>query len=127
MTLIKCPECGHDVSSAAKSCPHCGFSIAMAANDVIRIKIGPNPSVPGAIVTIKKFGTDRKLASVPSGSVAEIQSTGDVKISFHGMTSMPMLIADVSPKNGGKYRATWGPGLFSPRMATCSKVDVIDS
>lgn len=27
MALIKCPECGKDVSTAADSCPHCGFPI----------------------------------------------------------------------------------------------------
>ena len=27
MALIKCPECGKDVSTAAGACPHCGFPI----------------------------------------------------------------------------------------------------
>lgn len=27
MALIKCPECGADISSQALSCPHCGFPI----------------------------------------------------------------------------------------------------
>src|SRR5262245_49069979 len=27
MSLISCPECGRDVSSAAASCPHCGHPI----------------------------------------------------------------------------------------------------
>ena len=25
MALIKCPECGNDVSTSADACPHCGF------------------------------------------------------------------------------------------------------
>ncbi len=25
MALIKCPECGNDVSDKAKKCPHCGY------------------------------------------------------------------------------------------------------
>lgn len=28
MAIIKCPECGHDVSDKATSCPHCGFNIS---------------------------------------------------------------------------------------------------
>lgn len=28
MAIIKCPECGHDVSDKAKTCPHCGVDIA---------------------------------------------------------------------------------------------------
>lgn len=30
MAIIKCPECGHDVSSEAPVCPHCGVKIAAA-------------------------------------------------------------------------------------------------
>lgn len=28
MALIKCPECGNEVSSSAVSCPKCGYPIA---------------------------------------------------------------------------------------------------
>jgi hypothetical protein len=31
MALIKCPECGKDVSDAAAACPHCGHPIRQAA------------------------------------------------------------------------------------------------
>ena len=27
MALVKCPECGKDVSDKAKTCPHCGYAI----------------------------------------------------------------------------------------------------
>ena len=27
MALIKCPECGKEVSDSAKSCPHCGYPL----------------------------------------------------------------------------------------------------
>lgn len=27
MALMKCPECGSEMSEAAKSCPHCGYTI----------------------------------------------------------------------------------------------------
>ncbi len=27
MALVKCPECGHDVSNTAKRCPNCGFKL----------------------------------------------------------------------------------------------------
>ena len=26
--LIKCPECGHEVSDTAKACPNCGFAVS---------------------------------------------------------------------------------------------------
>ena len=28
MALIKCPECGKEISDKAVSCPHCGFPIS---------------------------------------------------------------------------------------------------
>lgn len=27
MALIKCPECGKEISDAAESCPNCGYPI----------------------------------------------------------------------------------------------------
>lgn len=33
MALIACPECGHQVSTLAKSCPSCGAPVAAAPVD----------------------------------------------------------------------------------------------
>ena len=33
MALIKCPECGHDLSDSAVFCPHCGFQTNNAKQD----------------------------------------------------------------------------------------------
>ena len=33
MALIKCPECGKNVSDMAESCPHCGYSLENKANN----------------------------------------------------------------------------------------------
>ncbi len=32
MPLIKCPECGHDISDQAPSCPNCGLPISTKAS-----------------------------------------------------------------------------------------------
>ena len=41
MAIIKCPECGKDVSDKAVSCPACGYPIASKIpNGDIQIKIG---------------------------------------------------------------------------------------
>lgn len=34
MSLIKCPECGQDVSDKAKVCPHCGYELPAASQNV---------------------------------------------------------------------------------------------
>ncbi len=33
MTLVRCPECGGEVSSQATACPHCGAPIAAVLAD----------------------------------------------------------------------------------------------
>lgn len=27
MALVKCPECGKEISNSANKCPHCGYTI----------------------------------------------------------------------------------------------------
>ncbi|MDO4373156.1 MAG: zinc ribbon domain-containing protein [Clostridia bacterium] len=127
MALITCPECGSQVSSMAKTCPNCGYGIAAETNDIIRIRIDNDPQIPGYSVRIFNADTKQLITAVRSGSVAEIKSSKDLRIYFAGMTGMPMLTTTVSPKNGGRYHAVWGPGLFSSKTVSCSKVDVIDS
>lgn len=34
MALIKCPECGKDISSLSKSCIHCGFPLTEIENGI---------------------------------------------------------------------------------------------
>ncbi len=36
MALISCPECGKEISDAARSCPHCGYAIREAAANQIK-------------------------------------------------------------------------------------------
>jgi len=127
MAMIKCPECGREVSSLAKTCPNCGFSIADATNDVIRIFIQQHPTVLGMHVKIKEYETGKLLAEIPSGTVAEIKTAKAIKIGFYGMTRIAMCVATVSPQNGGKYKATWGTGFFAPSINACVKVDIIDA
>ena len=43
MALIKCPECGKDVSSEAASCPYCGYPIKNDVN-AQEVDIEPTPT-----------------------------------------------------------------------------------
>ena len=53
MALIKCPECGKDVSDKAKVCPHCGFPIEKYE------KLDPD-----SFVTIEKDNKDSAVVSL---------------------------------------------------------------
>ena len=37
MTLIKCPECNHEVSDKAQACPNCGFVVNTKEPKMVRI------------------------------------------------------------------------------------------
>ncbi len=81
MAMIKCPECGKEVSDKAIACPNCAFPIAEAKNDgFIRIKLG----------TIKSKGISGKQ---------KVTITGDDKILWEGIAG---LIAEFKIENSIK-------------------------
>ena len=36
MALVSCPECGKEISDAARSCPHCGYTMREAAANQVK-------------------------------------------------------------------------------------------
>ena len=61
MALIKCPECGRDVSNAAASCPFCGYPIREANNKTIRIHITDAPDGGAYYVRVFNAKTDEMM------------------------------------------------------------------
>lgn len=39
MSLIKCPECGKEISDRAESCIHCGCPIGPGHNGILRVEL----------------------------------------------------------------------------------------
>jgi uncharacterized membrane protein YvbJ len=56
MAMIKCPECGKDVSSKASSCPSCGNPVAM--------KSGPFGGHEKGITARPGFWHDRNVGAI---------------------------------------------------------------
>lgn len=57
MSLIKCPECGHEISDSAASCPQCGYPISnpTAHPSIVSVAGQPNTTPSGkkrAVLTI---------------------------------------------------------------------------
>lgn len=52
MSIIKCPECGRDISNKATICPACGYPIA---KEKIEINTEPSPSGMNVCPTCGKF------------------------------------------------------------------------
>lgn len=62
MALIKCPECGKDVSSFCNSCPHCGFPlINNKKTDTADKNKWPKPIEPNWVEPYKKKVVRNKL------------------------------------------------------------------
>ena len=57
MALIKCPECGNNVSTKAVACPHCGAPIASAGE-----RIAAGAPITTTQLTSKKFKGQRVIA-----------------------------------------------------------------
>lgn len=131
MAMIKCPECGHDVSDKAKSCPHCGFAVADNRPDGdIRIKITDIYNIPQKVVITS--GTN-VLWEGKAGQIAEfyVDKPTDIHVKYY--RSSGMLWGEhecdglIDASKGKRYQiqvisATW----VKPKICL-SPVDVIDS
>ena len=66
MAMIKCPECGHDVSSKALSCPNCGNPINMRQEVPVKITRESKFAGGGCKIVVKIDGT--LVGTVKNGS-----------------------------------------------------------
>lgn len=89
--LIKCPECGKEISDQALSCPNCGYPINAAAaapsaapssdGDTVKLKIAPNVyGVLNPPMVIYINGIEVWRGNV--GQVAELKLTGKTFITL---------------------------------------------
>lgn len=76
MALIKCPECGKQVSDKAGSCPNCGCPIANAPTSIKIRALSDDRGVKRTKFTIN----GRVVAEIPIGSTTTINITQPTKI-----------------------------------------------
>ena len=86
MTLLKCPECRHDVSDKALTCPNCGYPMNMPSSTKPRIRNGKPTKLPNGYGTIYKMSgkrsrpyramkTDKWIIDPVTGKSKQIRST----------------------------------------------------
>lgn len=133
MALIKCPECGREVSDKAKNCPFCGCPIeSVSPSGTVRIKVSPLRVEYG-------FNGNQKV-SITAGSrllwegnvdeVAELYfdrpTTVTVKYHISLMHYGGECSGTIDPSKSRKYNVSARQGMFSTKIVL-QPVDVFDA
>lgn len=131
MALIKCPECGREVSDKAASCPNCGFAVADNRPDgIVRIKMSVISQTVTARQKVTLSGNGRVLWEGHTGEIAEVYFDRPtyVHIKYHtGMTTWGAeCTGEIDPSKGKKYAIQAMRGFFKAGMCL-QRVDFIDS
>ena len=123
MALIKCPECGKEISDKAAACPNCGCPVAeMTTSGTVRIKM-PNNIVEGWDASVSANG--KILWKGHHGENAEFTIDEPTKIIINLGGWANEVEGTVYPKK--KYSLVQDMGVHM--LATCrlTEVDVIDA
>ena len=120
MALIKCPECGAEVSDKAAACPRCAYPIQQAESQKI-VEMAFD-TVSGQVFNTKCFVYDmngNELASCRQGDTISFrcEKPMTVKIKMSGCFGKPT--ADVEP--GGLYQVSIS-GMGSVRVQKVSRI-----
>ena len=96
MALIKCPECGHDVSNTAFTCPNCGYTLkTQPGKAIFRIaeKWGFQTQTIRRTCDIIDLDTNKVIASAKMGEMTTIsvKSLMKVRLKLHGYFGSPEL------------------------------------
>jgi uncharacterized OB-fold protein len=89
MALIKCPECGRQVSSQASACPNCGYPIKG-----VSFTARATPAAPAMLkftskdrtakfAIVRHANTGRELARIDRETARSINITRPTEITFH--------------------------------------------
>lgn len=69
MAMMKCPDCGKDVSNQATACPGCGHPIKAAEARPIVVSAGPSAGV-AAVLSLVIPGAGQMYAGSVGGGIA---------------------------------------------------------
>ena len=84
MAVIKCWECGHDVSHMAMICPNCGFPVMMLSADKVRIRFDAG-HLPGNFGGKADLIIDGNAVGCAGFSFDILLSPGEHSLVFRGI------------------------------------------
>lgn len=133
MALIKCTECGKEVSDKASACPNCGCPIEATSNGTVRIKasVVKSPTGFNGNQTVSIFiANGKKLWEGSSGEVAEIyfERPTNITVKYH-LSLMHYggeCSGTINPAKSKKYNISARQGFMSTKLVL-QPVDVFDS
>ena len=135
MALIKCPECGQEVSDKSAMCPRCGFPIASASpSGKVRIKVssvkrGPMFGGKQRVTILLKNG-NTPLWEGQVDEIAEIHFDGPTAVTVKYHLSAHYYGGEcegiIDPSVSKKYNVSVRQGMFKV-IPTLQAVDMIDS
>lgn len=132
MALIKCTECGKEISDKAQSCPNCGCPIEAAPYGTVKIKVSVLKSSSGLNgnqnVTI--FSGSKTLWTGSSGEVAEIhfEKPTNITVKYH-LSLMHYggeCSGTIDPSKSKKYNVSARQGFMSTKLVL-QPVDIFDA
>ncbi|MBQ2710783.1 MAG: zinc ribbon domain-containing protein [Clostridia bacterium] len=132
MALIKCIECGKQISDKATTCPYCGCPISeMSTVGIVKIKLPQTEQISGGWVGL----LSSKEASISSGDKILWRGKHGETATFsvNGVTPITVNLGAwgnlvkgfVSPRK--KYELVQDYGFHWKATFRLSEVDVIDS
>lgn len=126
MALIKCPECGKEISDKANTCINCGCPIAeIRVSGTVAIAINVPAIVKIYVIDMK---TRKELWCGNSGSVARFDVEKETEISIVGVLekNYPERGTKAVVSGGKKYEYKQLKTFWSTQY-TLNEIDVFDS
>ena len=131
MALIKCPECGKEISDKAKVCINCGCPLEeVSTTGIVRIKM-PNNIVEGLVGL---FSSRRAVVQDKTGKILWEGKHGEnASFSVDGPTSINIDLGGWANNTEGtveqrrKYSLVQDMGVHMLATFRITEVDVIDA
>lgn len=133
MALIKCLECGKEISDKASACPNCGCPIeSISSEGTVKIKVSVLKSPTGfngnQRVSISSNGG--VLWEGTSGEVAELFFNGETYVTIKYHMSLMHYGGEcqgiINPAKSRKYSVSARQGIMSTKLVL-QPVDVFDA